>query len=151
MRTVYVLTHGAYSDYGVICVFENREDADEYCSALGGDNEYDDGYRVEEYTSYGPGERPNRVTVWDARVNISLDGTAAKPLVTKRVVGEDNYERTGDPFPSADFLDIREWVASDLIAYGVDIHVSTVRGEDVALKALWDRVAVVQARLAGIG
>lgn len=148
MKTVYVLTHGEYSDYGVVCVFENREDADKYCSALGGGDEYDDGYRVEEYVLYGSDEGPKYIILYIASVKVSSDGQTTKPFIVRRAVHEGDYgfPSSGDSFTVEDF-DHRK----TRLEYGIDVRVSTTRGEDVALKALWDRVAVVQARLAGIG
>lgn len=57
MKEIYVVTSGEYSDYGIVKIFENIEDAEQFC-AIHNDNmkSYDDGYRLEIYPLSGYGE-----------------------------------------------------------------------------------------------
>lgn len=57
MKEIYVVTSGEYSDYGIVKIFENIEDAEQFC-AIHNDNmkPYDDGYCLEIYPLSGYGE-----------------------------------------------------------------------------------------------
>ena len=57
MKEIYVVTSGEYSDYGIVKIFENIEDAEQFC-AIHNDNmkPYDDGYCLEIYSLSGYGE-----------------------------------------------------------------------------------------------
>lgn len=57
MKEIYVVTSGEYSDYGIVKIFENIEDAERFC-AIRNDNmkPYDDGYCLEIYSLSGYGE-----------------------------------------------------------------------------------------------
>lgn len=50
MKEIYVVTSGEYSDYDIVKIFENIEDAEQFC-AIHNDNmkPYDDGYCLEIY------------------------------------------------------------------------------------------------------
>ena len=48
--TIYVVTSGAYSDYGIDAVFTNGDKAKEYCAIHNNGEVYRE-YRVEEYES----------------------------------------------------------------------------------------------------
>ena len=50
MKEIYVVTSGEYSDYGIVKIFENIEDAEQFC-AIHNDNmkPYDDAYYLEIY------------------------------------------------------------------------------------------------------
>ena len=45
--TVYVVTSGEYSDYGISAVFTDKEKAEIYCAAHS--DKYDENYYIEEY------------------------------------------------------------------------------------------------------
>ena len=57
MKEIYVVTSGEYSDYGIVKIFENIEDAEQFC-AVHNDNmkPHDDGYRLELYSLSEHGE-----------------------------------------------------------------------------------------------
>lgn len=57
MKEIYVVTSGEYSDYGIVKMFENIEDAEQFC-AIHNDNmkPYDDAYYLEIYPLSGYGE-----------------------------------------------------------------------------------------------
>ena len=57
MKEIYVVTSGEYSDYGIVKIFENIEDAEQFC-AIHNDNmkPYDDSYHLEIYPLSGYGE-----------------------------------------------------------------------------------------------
>lgn len=50
MTTVYVVTRGCYSDYGIERIFSTRELAEQYVAAFATATRSADGYRIEEWT-----------------------------------------------------------------------------------------------------
>ena len=60
MKEIYVVTSGEYSDYGIVKIFENIEDAEQFC-AIHNDNmgPYDDAYYLEIHplSEYGEEEK----------------------------------------------------------------------------------------------
>lgn len=66
MKEIYVVTSGEYSDYGIVKIFENIEDAEQFC-AIHNDNmkPYDDGYCLEIYPLSGYGEE-EKIKVYKA-------------------------------------------------------------------------------------
>lgn len=58
MKEIYVVTSGVYSDYGIVKIFENIEDAEQFC-AIHNDNmkPYDGAYYLEIYPLSGYGEK----------------------------------------------------------------------------------------------
>lgn len=57
MKEIYVVTSGEYSDYGIVKIFENIEDAEQFC-AIHNDNmkPYNNAYRLEIYSLSEHGE-----------------------------------------------------------------------------------------------
>lgn len=57
MKEIYVVTSGEYEDYRIVKIFENIEDAEQFC-AIHNDNmkPHDDGYYLEIYPLSGYGE-----------------------------------------------------------------------------------------------
>ena len=49
MTTIYVVTTGEYSDYGICAMFSSKEKADQYCERFKKHADYT-GYDIEEYT-----------------------------------------------------------------------------------------------------
>lgn len=81
MREVYLVNNGGcYSDYRPICVFDRREDADEYAAARGGD--------VETFKLFEADETPARAMLHTVSMRIDKD----EPRVYSREVWEDEYE-----------------------------------------------------------
>ena len=66
MKEIYVVTSGEYSDYSIVKIFENIEDAEQFC-AIHNDNmkPYDDGYCLEIYYLSGYGEE-EKIKVYKA-------------------------------------------------------------------------------------
>jgi hypothetical protein len=64
-KVVYAVSSGEYSDYRVSCVFELREDAEQYIN-----NVDDSGYRVEEFEFYSAGRAPEFYTRWYVEIPI---------------------------------------------------------------------------------
>lgn len=66
MKEVYAVTSGEYSDYGIVKIFENIEDAEQFC-AIYNDNmkAYDDEYYLESYPLYSYGEE-EKIQVYKA-------------------------------------------------------------------------------------
>ena len=58
MKEIYVVTSGKYSDYGIVKIFENIEDAEQFC-AIHNDavKPHDDLYYLEIFPVYGYGEK----------------------------------------------------------------------------------------------
>lgn len=58
MKEIYVVTSGEYSDYGIVKIFENIEDAEQFC-AIHNDavKPHDDLYYLEIFPVYGYGEK----------------------------------------------------------------------------------------------
>lgn len=57
MKEIYVVTSGEYSDYGIVKIFENIEDAERFCAIQNDDMKpYGDVYRLEIYPLSGYGE-----------------------------------------------------------------------------------------------
>ena len=83
-KTVWVVTEGEYSDYGIVAMFSTEEDAETCSSLLGEDT------RIEEWTmdayvvDFREGRRP-----W--YVVISRDGTVANAAVTTALPGPDEF------------------------------------------------------------
>lgn len=50
MTTVYAVSHGSYSDYGIVAMFSDRETAQEAIDSMGGDAYGDE--RIEEWTVF---------------------------------------------------------------------------------------------------
>jgi len=75
MRVVWAVSSGRYSDYGVSCLFEQKEDADAWRDLTSrGPDSYGEPY-VEEFNLYEPGERPARWLEYRASVCLGDDGT----------------------------------------------------------------------------
>lgn len=57
MKEIYVVTSRTYSDYGIVKIFENIEDAEQFCVIHNDNiNPYDYGYYIESYPLSGYGE-----------------------------------------------------------------------------------------------
>lgn len=58
MKEIYVVTSGEYSDYGIVKIFENIEDAEQFC-AIHNDaaKPYDDLYYLEIFPVHSYGEK----------------------------------------------------------------------------------------------
>lgn len=58
MKEIYVVTSGEYSDYGIVKIFENIEDAEQFC-AIHNDNmkPYNNAYRLEIHSLSDYGEK----------------------------------------------------------------------------------------------
>ena len=67
--TVYVITSGEYSDYGIVTVFTSKEKAEIYCATKNGSASYDK-CRIEEYETDIEQIESNLTPkmVWSARV-----------------------------------------------------------------------------------
>ena len=61
MRTIYVVTEGSYSDYGILTTFERREDAEQFVADYKALGRYPDDPGIEAYDLHGEGETPHRV------------------------------------------------------------------------------------------
>lgn len=56
MKEIYVVKSGEYSDYGIVKIFENIEDAEQFCAIHNDNMKPYDGYCLEIYPLSGYGE-----------------------------------------------------------------------------------------------
>lgn len=133
-RTVYVVTSGEYSGYGINCVFSREKDAEAYCAKRNGTS---DSYQVEPYDLDRPGD-------------IAM---ARKGKTFYRVTIEGKrYGREGYPYVSAmallpDDPIINEDKLSNLGDFATYVD---AKDKETAIKVAQDRLAEHKARLAGI-
>lgn len=74
-RTLYVVTSGCYSDYGVVAIFDDRDLAERYCE--GSDDSGGYGMRVEEYP-LNPKAEEIRAGLKGHRVLLDRDGNLVR-------------------------------------------------------------------------
>lgn len=77
MSSIFLVTSGRYSDYGVVAAFSTKETAEQFAASMNTNksSDYDDDARVEEY----PLDTPP--TEWLVTlVHMSKDGTATQTL-----------------------------------------------------------------------
>lgn len=104
MSKVFVVTHGAYSDYCIDAIFSTKEKAEEYVVKYNETNSYDKG----EITEWDLDEMENAELItqtWSCRINLNTgDITHEKPNEYKLVVkqGERGDTSTDKAIPGFD-------------------------------------------------
>jgi hypothetical protein len=82
MRTVWMVTSGEYSDYGVDGIFETEQDARTAVGAGFGGSDTD----IREIDLYEPGDQPVKHLSWRAYARLSGDGSFQEPRAHSDVV-----------------------------------------------------------------
>lgn len=131
-RTVWAVSSGSYSDYGVSYICATEELAKTLCLRINGTRRggYDEAF-VEEFTFVEELGDARTSTVY----RVQVDSTGVE---TRRWTYQD-VDAAGGPEPEDEVYDI---------AHGV--MANSVRGYDVALKAARDKLASLKAREAGV-
>jgi hypothetical protein len=82
-KIIYIVTKGAYSDYGIHGVFEDKSIADEYAKQISGGADYDKAY-VEEYEVMGAADLPIKEGYCQYCVTMQEDGNSTIEKISVR-------------------------------------------------------------------
>jgi len=138
-RTIWVVEWGEYSDYSVLCAFEDRADAEEMAVALG------DGYR--EMVLFSPGERPVKKSCgWRATASIFPGGNTDLPRLFPVEAWDFDQVDPVDPEQLSDRPEVHE-LGHRNGHWQVNV---TGRNRESVLKACQDRYSKALAERAGL-
>jgi hypothetical protein len=142
MTTVYAVSSGSYSDYGINHVFRTRELAEAFlarATAVRGWQEYE----IEEWELLD--ELPRAEARYRAYATLMPDGTLGDISIHGDLMSEDRAETTKESESQLD-AGTGPWAPRD----GTRLGVAGRRTHDEAQKALYDLAARVKAERAGI-
>lgn len=122
--TIYVVTSGEYSDYGINAVFTSREQAELYCATHNDNSKYGYQCEVEEYEADTPVLEGKvyhgiRFTTSKKRVEYTENIYSARPVVpkiTERLYGIKDDCLIEIPTNQAYTIEEREKIAKDYLA-----------------------------------
>ena len=107
MKEIYVVTSGEFLDYGIVKIFENIEDAEQFC-AIHNDNmkPYDDLYYLEIFPVYGYDEK-EKIQTYKALSGQVIEYSDTIPSTVKIINIETQFSKK--PF-SKSFKDEDIWI-----------------------------------------
>jgi hypothetical protein len=129
MTTVYLVTRGSYSDYGIAAVYTLEADAQRHVELLNRQSEHHSA-RVETYELYPPGD--TRVQLrddWEARVTVNPDGTLSGD-------SDDVYHHVEVAEPVDTTVGVHNWGRTDR-----HVVIATAATKEAAVKAARERAA----------
>ena len=109
MKEIYVVTSGEYSDYGIVKIFENIEDAEHFCAIHNDDiKPYDDNYYLEIYplSEYGGEEKIQTYKALSCQV---IERSDSIPSTVKIICIETQFSKK--PFNKS-FKCVDSWIGA---------------------------------------
>ena len=138
MKTIYLVTEGAYSDYRVLCAFEGKADAERFAEVYKLRTRFADSPQVEGHWLFSSGEQPEGASFTIVRGMVTSRGVADEQS-TEHLAYEFAYDDDAPRRPK-----VRQYRQVGQDAFLVEVMCAD---GDLARKAFRDRAAKLQSEL----